>query len=205
MPRRFNENQTHIIRQRLANFALEKIREAGVRKTTVESLARAAKISTGAFYKFYPSKEILFFEVYEMMEDQLKIDFMHALDSVLPGDVHNLKQAILTLLESETMQRLISIIRKDELDYLMMSLDQETIQRHRQGDLDFLEEVRARLQRTGFHITNDTALAVAYLQALFTLYYDKENLEPYACRVLSSFIDAMLAELCLPLPGKSNV
>jgi AcrR family transcriptional regulator len=89
MPRRFTSNQITSIRQKIITAAMQKITQTGVRKTTVEDLTAAAGISTGAFYKFYSSKEALFFEVYEILEQQIKDDFLAIVDRLPSGDRNN--------------------------------------------------------------------------------------------------------------------
>ena len=44
---------------------------AGMRKTSVEQLTEAVGISKGSFYKFYESKELLFFAVLEDIHTEL--------------------------------------------------------------------------------------------------------------------------------------
>ena len=59
----FSEKEKRIICQSLKNAAVQCAKTTGIKKTTVEELTTAAGISKGAFYGFYPSKELLFFDV----------------------------------------------------------------------------------------------------------------------------------------------
>ena len=52
-----------MIRERLLAAGRELFARYGLRKTTVEELARAAGIAKGTFYLFFPSKEALYAEV----------------------------------------------------------------------------------------------------------------------------------------------
>jgi AcrR family transcriptional regulator len=65
MARAFSEKEKEHIRARLKDGARECLGRFGVRKTTIDQLVEMAGISKGAFYKFYPSKEALFFSVLE--------------------------------------------------------------------------------------------------------------------------------------------
>ena len=61
----FTDNQNETIRRDLIREARRCGVSIGMRKTSVEQLADAVGISKGSFYKFFPSKELLFFAVLE--------------------------------------------------------------------------------------------------------------------------------------------
>ena len=71
MAKAFTEQEADIILQNLKASARRYAASQGVRKTTVDELAQEAGISKGAFYKFYPSKEMLFFEILEDMHTEI--------------------------------------------------------------------------------------------------------------------------------------
>lgn len=73
MPRAFTEAEKQTIRARLLRAGRELFSHYGLRKTTVEELARAAGIAKGTFYLFFPSKEALYGEVLlSIMPDMVK-------------------------------------------------------------------------------------------------------------------------------------
>jgi len=61
-PKAFTEQEKEVIRRKLIDAGEVFLSTTGIRKTTVEDLAKAAGISKGAFYSFFESKEILFWE-----------------------------------------------------------------------------------------------------------------------------------------------
>ena len=61
----FTEDQNETIRRDLLREARHCGVTIGMRKTSVEQLTDAVGISKGSFYKFFPSKELLFFAVLE--------------------------------------------------------------------------------------------------------------------------------------------
>lgn len=61
-PRAFTQEEKERVRERLIAAAEKYLGSTGVKKTTVEDLAKAAGISKGAFYLFYESKELLFMD-----------------------------------------------------------------------------------------------------------------------------------------------
>lgn len=70
-PKAFTEDEKKIVRSKLIEAAKKFLATTGIKKTTVEELAKAAGISKGAFYIFYESKELLFLDALE--EEQAKI------------------------------------------------------------------------------------------------------------------------------------
>ena len=62
MAKAFDDNERKLIKDKLKEGALLFIQQQGVRKTSVDELVKYANISKGAFYLFYTSKELLFFD-----------------------------------------------------------------------------------------------------------------------------------------------
>lgn len=71
MPIAFTAEQQHSIRQSLRETALELVKSTPLRNIKVEQLTTAAGISKGAFYKFYPSKESLFYELLRQLHEDI--------------------------------------------------------------------------------------------------------------------------------------
>jgi AcrR family transcriptional regulator len=67
----FSDSEIETILTKLRVRARECMLKYGVRKTSVKDIVSAAGISTGAFSKFYDSKELLFFEVIEEMHTEI--------------------------------------------------------------------------------------------------------------------------------------
>ena len=64
MPRAFSEREKVSIRAGLLNAGRDTLIRVGMHKTGVDDLTRAAHISKGAFYQFFPSKEALFITLF---------------------------------------------------------------------------------------------------------------------------------------------
>ena len=63
MPVAFTEEQQAEIRKKLYDAAKNMVIDTPYHAIKVEELTKAAGISKGAFYKFYPAKELLFYEI----------------------------------------------------------------------------------------------------------------------------------------------
>ena len=71
MAKAFNENEMEIIRQKLIESCRICWERYGYRKTNVAQLCEMSGISTGAFYAFYPTKELLFIATANAFQEKL--------------------------------------------------------------------------------------------------------------------------------------
>lgn len=96
MPRAFTSEESERIRDRLKQAARDAFGRRGLRGTSVEELSRAAAISKGAFYRFYPSKEALLVELMSEIETAtqaqilaaVRADPCHGVEVLIDSAVH---------------------------------------------------------------------------------------------------------------------
>lgn len=194
MPHGFSENLQQQIREKLIRSAYAALDNAGVRKTTVEELAKSAGISTGAFYKFFPAKESLFFVIYDRSEEKLKSEFRSMLETSARISPLTLRDTLKRLIHSETMQTLLCLMQKEEMDYLLRGIDPGTIEQHLQKDVVFLQEVIQKLNTEGIQVKNDVDTILSYLQALFVLCAARDQYRQHADQIMDAFIDTFVNE-----------
>ncbi|MBQ8641092.1 MAG: TetR/AcrR family transcriptional regulator [Clostridia bacterium] len=109
MPIPFTAEEQASIRLMLLDAAQTAVIETPVRKITVEQLTKAAGISKGAFYKFYETKELLFYELMRHLHDEMYAPAMSILtepSGLSPAEV--LTRCILSgceILENSKMKR----------------------------------------------------------------------------------------------------
>ena len=72
MPRAFNELERARINERLLTAGRATINRTGVRHLAIDDVARAAGISKGSFYSFYPSREDFILSVLESWEAEYR-------------------------------------------------------------------------------------------------------------------------------------
>ena len=85
----FTDYETDQLRKALLKETRRCAVTLGMKKTSVEQLAKAAGIAKGSFYKFYESKEMLFFAVLENVHSELYGVADHALresDGLQPSE-----------------------------------------------------------------------------------------------------------------------
>ena len=84
MAKSFSEHERNLIKQNLINACKECWNRYGYQKTGIRELAEMAAISTGAFYQFYDSKELLFVDTVQEYEKELISLFENAMQKY-PG------------------------------------------------------------------------------------------------------------------------
>lgn len=141
MSRSFSAAELRQIRAALQQTGERLFARYGVAKTTIDDLVKGAGIAKGSFYRFYQSKEALFFELLEKRQDKLRAPLLE--------DANKTRAAFETIIEhllrasgSDPLVRLMG--QQDDLQAVMRRVPPETLQRHQQEDQAFLEEVIAR-------------------------------------------------------------
>jgi hypothetical protein len=110
-------------------------------------------------------------------------------------NITKIKEIILNLLAAENMHNLLTIMQKDELDYILFNIDPVIINKHKQDDLIFIEILMKRFSDIGLKTEIRTDLILAYTQALFNLCYEKDQFIPYSNRIIDTFLNALLVDL----------
>jgi AcrR family transcriptional regulator len=152
LPKGFTEREKELIRKRLLKEGYQRFSAYGLKKTNIEELAEAAKISKGAFYLFYESKEALFMDVAELAEQRYRQEILAAID--LPGLSPRarllvvFKKAFALLKEIPVLQYFTG----SDFDLLFRKIPVEKLQEHLASDRLFFAELVTRCQNAGIPI-----------------------------------------------------
>lgn len=174
MPKSFSENERTSIKKRLMEEAQACLAQYGMRKTTVDELVRRVNIPKGTFYLFYPSKELLFFEVYCTLHDELQATLLKWIDE-LQGNVNadTITGLLFRLYKKTDSTFLYSFIANGELELLVRKLPPEVTAAHIQKD-DFSME-RLLTMLPGVHTEGNIKIFSAVLRAVFcTMLHKRE-------------------------------
>ena len=80
MSRAFTKSNKEQIRHNLIQKGRDYFIKYGLKKTSVDELAKAVGIAKGSFYKFFDSKEALFLTIHEESESKLRTDLMQKME-----------------------------------------------------------------------------------------------------------------------------
>jgi len=152
MPKGFTDHEKELIRKRLVREGYKQFSAYGLKKTNIEELARAAKVSKGAFYLFYESKEALFMDVAELAEQRFRQEIFAAID--LPGTSPRARlcaifQKAFALLKTIPVLQLFT---GSDYDLLFRRVPAEKLEEHLGNDRVFFEELVSRCRDAGIPI-----------------------------------------------------
>lgn len=152
MPKGFTEHEKELIRKRLIKEGYKQFSAYGLKKTNIEELARAARISKGAFYLFYESKEALFMDVAEWAEQRFRQEVLAAVELPGPTPRARLLAAFKKAFELLKTIPILQVFTSSDYDLLFRRIPAEKLEEHLANDRMFFEELFARCRNAGIPI-----------------------------------------------------
>ncbi|RNA69947.1 TetR/AcrR family transcriptional regulator [Alteribacter keqinensis] len=176
-PRGFHENEKKQIKEALIQAGRNHFGSNGLKKTNIKDLTKDAGIAQGSFYTFFESKELLYFRIMELDEEELKEKVAEAFLS--EGDMHAEQFArillyIFSLLDNYPLIRRLFLT--DEYEQLVRKLPADVLAEHAHNDAMSLSPLLASLQEEGkLDPSLDHQVVSGVVRALFlTLAHKKE-------------------------------
>lgn len=166
MPKTFSDSERAYIKTRLMEEAQVCLSQYGMRKTTVDELVKRVNIPKGTFYLFYPSKELLFFDVFCTLQDELQATLLHWIDE-LRGNINadTVTELIFRLYKQVDSTFIYSFIASGDLELLTRKLPSEVAKAHIQKDDFSMERLLSLLP--GVRTEGNTEIFSAVLRAIF--------------------------------------
>lgn len=128
-PRAFTIEEKERTRERLIAAAQRFLGTSGIKKTTVEDLAKAAGISKGAFYLFYDSKEILFMDALSSTQAVIHDTMIQRLRQC-PEKLKGFVDVTMAMYKDFMAKPYLLTISGEEYESLLMRVPQEKIAEH---------------------------------------------------------------------------
>ena len=188
----FTENQNETIRRDLIREARRCGVTIGMRRTSVEQLVDAVGISKGSFYKFFPSKELLFFAVLEDIHTECFAAAQASLrETAALSPADRAAEAILAACRwlSET-QALVFV--ENDAEFLLRRLPNEVKTAHYHDDET---HIRALLEDSGLRPRDGIALAAAAIRGLILTVSHQEQIGALYPQVLDILVRGACREL----------
>lgn len=188
----FTDYETEQLREALLRETRRCAVTLGMRKTSVEQLTQAVGIAKGSFYKFYESKELLFFAVLEDIHTELYevADRTLAEAAELPP-AERTAQAILAVCARLSDTGAMTFIENDA-DALLRRLPEAVKAEHYHDDET---HVRALLEKNGLVPKGGIELAAATVRGLILTVSHKEQIGKRYPEVLSALVRGACKEL----------
>ncbi|MDF2820352.1 MAG: hypothetical protein K0R15_793 [Clostridiales bacterium] len=196
MARGFNDKDLTLIKKGLLTEGKERLKITGLKKTTVDDLVRAVCISKGAFYKFYPSKEALFFHVLELAQEKPKQKFLDLCDDLDYNSVDSLKDAISQAVFSEEMDAYLRLFNKEEYDYIFRVIEPHILSKHLHKDYEFIKKAFRKLEMAGLDVIIEPEQVQAYLVGFTCIFFEREKIgDKFFAAIVNSYIDSFVDRL----------
>lgn len=165
----FTPRERNSIEQKLKEVALDCAASLGMRRTTVEELARRAGISKGAFYSFFESKEHLFLIMLEQVHREIYGRAKEVFDK--SAGLPPWQRAATAMKEvcRATLEKCIIPFTQEELPLLLRRLPDQLLLGHYRSDEEHLRQL---LQEGGLTMSLDipTVGAIARLLMMSLVY-----------------------------------
>lgn len=188
----FTDEQNERIRKDLIREARRCGITVGMRKTSVEQLTEAVGISKGSFYKFFDSKELLFFAVLEDIHAECLAVAHESLlknEHLLSAD--RAAAAILSACRWLSNTRALVFIEKDS-ELLLRRLPKEVKNAHYHDDE---AHIRALLEESGLQPKCGIAQAAATVRGLILTVSHEEQIGAFYSQVLETLVHGACREL----------
>ncbi len=188
----FTDYESEKIREALLQEARRCAVTLGMRKTSVEELTRAVGISKGSFYKFYESKELLFFAVLE----DIHTEFYEVADKALSENpalppAERVSRAILSVCERLSDTGVMTFIENDA-ETLLRRLPDHIKAEHYHDDET---HIRALLKKSGLNPKSGTELTAATVRGLILTVSHKDQIGSLYLQVLKTLVNGACSEL----------
>ena len=191
----FTAKERASIEKRLREVALECAASLGMRRTTVDELARRAGISKGAFYSFFESKEHLFLSMLEQVHSEI----YGRAKAVFDGSegLPPWQRAALAMKEvcRATLEKCILPFTQDELPLLLRRLPDQLLLGHYHSDEEHLQQL---LEEGGLKMSLDIDTVGSIARLLLMSLMFRQEIGPGFDRALDALIDGACKEFVQP-------
>ncbi len=168
----FSEQERAAISAQLRAAALRCAATLGMRKTTVDELAREAGISKGTFYHFYASKESLFLNMLEGLHDEMYGSAERILDARRDLPIRRRTALaigeVFRVMEARDMMGFM----RDDLPVLLRRVSPEELAAHYHSDD---ERIRSLIGKAGVKLSVGMDTACAVVSVLLMSLIDRER------------------------------
>ena len=188
----FTDEQNETIRKDLIREARRCGITIGMRKTSVEQLTNAVGISKGSFYKFFDSKELLFFTVLEDIHTECFAAAQRSLqENAAFAPAARAAEAILAACRWLGETKAFVFIEQDA-DFLLHRLPENVKTAHYHDDET---HIRALLEAGGLQPKGGMALAAATVRGLILTVSHQEQIGALYPQVLETLVRGACREL----------
>ncbi|NMB98458.1 MAG: TetR/AcrR family transcriptional regulator [Clostridiaceae bacterium] len=170
MSRGFNEHEKQVITNSLIEQGRILFSKLGFQKTSILEITKNVGIAQGTFYKFFNSKEELYFVILEMEEEKIKEQFANV--DIFKENQPNkaiksiLRQMINTI---ETNPLIRELYFGSSMKDMLKKLSPELLEKHFKNDATSFLPLIEKLKNKGFIIEENPEVIAGVARSLFVL------------------------------------
>ena len=188
----FTEEQNETIRRDLIREARCCGVTVGMRKTSVEQLTEAVGISKGSFYKFFDSKELLFFAVLEDIHTECFAAALKSLQENAAIDPASRTAAAILAACRWLSETKAFVFIENDAEFLLHRLPEEVKTAHYHDDET---HIRLLLEKYDLAPNRGISLAAATVRGLILTVSHKEQIGELYPQVLETLVYGACREL----------
>ena len=188
----FTEEQNETIRRNLIREARCCGVTVGMRKTSVEQLTEAVGISKGSFYKFFDSKELLFFAVLEDIHTECFAAAQKSLQENAAIDPASRTAAAILAACRWLSETKAFVFIENDAEFLLHRLPEEVKNAHYHDDE---MHIRLLLEKYDLVPNRGISLAAATVRGLILTVSHKEQIGKLYPQVLETLVYGACREL----------
>ena len=188
----FTEEQNETIRRDLIREARCCGVTVGMRKTSVEQLTEAVGISKGSFYKFFDSKELLFFAVLEDIHTECFAAAQKSLQENAAIDPASRTAAAILAVCRWLSETKAFVFIENDAEFLLHRLPEEVKTAHYHDDET---HIRLLLEKYDLVPNRGISLAAATVRGLILTVSHKEQIGELYPQVLETLVYGACREL----------
>ena len=188
----FTEEQNETIRRDLIREARCCGVTVGMRKTSVEQLTEAVGISKGSFYKFFDSKELLFFAVLEDIHTECFAAAQKSLQENAAIDPASRTAAAILAACRWLSETKAFVFIENDAEFLLHRLPEEVKTAHYHDDET---HIRQLLEKYDLVPNRGTSLAAATVRGLILTVSHREQIGELYPQVLETLVRGACREL----------
>ena len=167
MPKAFTEQEKEVIRVQLRAKGRRLFERQGLKKTSVDELAHAIGISKGAFYLFYESKEELFLEILEQLEQEIQTKILEFTIKPKANTKKNVSDMLKALLLTRDTYPLLKNLGKSEFEYLLRKVPPDWAMKHANKDEAFIDQFIKKIKQEGIVVESSPRVVTNLIKTLF--------------------------------------
>lgn len=199
----FSGREREALRASLIKAAIESLSRAGFAKTSLDELTRQVGIAKGSFYSFFSSKEELYMEAFEGMEDEFRGAFYRAVEDAGFPPSEALRRGFESIFELLEKNPALGGIDQGLIQRLSLKLGPERIQAHQANDAKELEATYERWLAKGILRPIGVEALVGLVYSLFYLALHRGGMGAQEWAGARSLICESLALRIAPQGGES--